>query len=165
MKTIEDFDMRANIKFDGSAQARRNWDMAQQHAVAEWSNDLEATMATIHPDNPFQLCYATGMEVWGYEGVKEFYRNRHKVFNGQGFHAHRVIATDEFVAMNGWFKGVAEGKFFLLPAEGRPMFFPITIWIYFKDNLVLGESTFFDSAEVKRQIKEGATGDVRTPIY
>lgn len=165
MSDESEFDFSAQMFFAGGPQAQRNWDCMKDHAVAEWSGDVEATMATITRNDPFQVFYPTGLDVRGWENVRTFYAERFETFSGQGFYAHRWIVTDEVIAGQGYFKNNPKGNFFGLPSYGKPIFLPMALWIYFENGLLKGEAAYFDRKELERQIEEGATGDVRTPIY
>ena len=165
MATANDFDFSSEFIVFDSPKARANHQRFIDHAVAEWGGDLEATMATVSRDNPFQIFQATGAQVWGYENVRTFYAERLRTFRGQGFHAKQWIFTDDVAVGRGWFKGAPEGRFFGVMAHGKPLFFPMTLWIYFdKDSLILGETAYSDSAELARQIREGHDGDVHSPL-
>jgi predicted ester cyclase len=166
MATTKDFNFTAELTVLDTDRARANYQKFCDHAVAEWSGDLEATMATVSPDNPFQIFQATQVEVWGYDEVRKFYADRLVTFQGQGFHAKRWIFTDDVAVGRGWFKGNPKGMFFGTMSFGKPLFFPMTLWIYFdKDSLIQGETAYSDSAELHRQIQEGHTGDVTLPVY
>lgn len=165
MADERDFDFSAKMIFAGSSEAERNWDYMKAHAVAEWSGDVDATMETITRNDPFQIFHPTGLDVRGWDNVRAFYAERFETFSGQGFYAHRWIVTDEVIAGQGYFKNAPEGNFFGVPSYGKPIFLPMALWIYFEDGLLKGEAAYFDRMELERQLQEGATGDVRTPLY
>jgi len=166
MAAEKDFDFSAEMSFDGSVAARNNWDCLKAHMIAEWSGDLDATMATVTRNNPFQIFHGTGTEIWGWENVREFYRQRFQVFSGQGFYAKRIVCTEKVIVGQGWCSTTPRpGNFFGAESAGKPVFYPIALWIYFENGLIKGEAAYFDGAEVARQLREGKTGDVRTPIF
>jgi predicted ester cyclase len=165
MATIDDFDFSAEVIMAGGAAAEANWRRLQQHTVAEWSGDLETTMATITTNDPFQIMHATGLEVRGWGEVREFYRKRMETFQGQGFFAHRWVASDRLIVGNGYFSGKPSGVFFGVETTGKTLCLPLTVWIYFEDGLVKGEAAYLDGLELRRQIREGSTLDRRTPVY
>jgi hypothetical protein len=146
------------------AVTQRNWDTFFEHNRAEQHLDLDATMATVHRDGPFQIYHASGLEVWGWENVRAFYRERMTVFGGRAAFPQRIVMTEDFAVIQAWFKGAPAGNFFGHQTWGNPLFFPLTIWFYFRDGLVLGESGVWDGATVERQARDGATGDVCTPL-
>ena len=165
MKTETDFNFSANVTVFDSDKARANYKRFCEHAIAEWSGDLAGTMATVSRDNPFQTFKATNAEIHGYDAVEKFYEERLRTFSGQGFNAKEWIVTDGVAVGRGWFKGNPNGRFFGTMTYGRPLFFPMTLWIYFDENsLIRGETAYSDGAELQRQIHEGQDGDVQTPL-
>jgi len=165
MASEEDFDFSAQLIMVGGAAAERNWECMKAHALAEWTCDVDATMATVTRNDPFQIFYATGLNVRGWENVRDFYAQRFRTFQGQGFYAHRWVVTDELIAGQGYFMNSPEGNFFGVETYGKLLFLPMSLWIYFEDGLLKGEAGYFDRAELDRQIREGKTGDIRTPLY
>lgn len=61
-------------------------------------------------------------------------------FQGQGFYAHRWIVTDEVIVGQGFFENAPKGNLFGIPSYGRPIFLPMSLWIYFEDGLLKGEA-------------------------
>ena len=159
------FDFTAERIFAGGRIAEANWARLEEHTVAEWSGDLDATMATMTRNEPFQIMYATGLDVRGFDEVREFYRRRMETFQGQGFFAKRWVISDEAIVGNGYFSGAPEGEFFGEPAHGRKLLLPMSLWIYFEDTLLKGEASYLDGHELRRQIREGADGDASDPMW
>lgn len=159
MSSAKDFKF-GEIIVDGSEIARKNWDRMQEHAVAEWSGDLEATMATVSRNEPFQIFHGTGTVIRGWDAVYEFYKERLTVFSGQGFFADHFIVTDRYIAAEGHFKGSPKGMFFGTMTYGRPLHLPFSLWIHCENTFIKGEVAYFDGAELQRQIDGGAP---RTP--
>jgi hypothetical protein len=150
------WDYSAEVTLAGGEQARRNWDGLLAHTDAEWSSDLERTMATMAPE-PFQTFHFTGVTISGYDAVREFYANRFRTWSpGQGFFPKRWVVTDEYAVGQGWMKGSPTGVFFGQQATGKSFVVPITIWISFENGLVKGETSYADSRELERQLREGA---------
>jgi len=158
-----EFDLGPDISIADSEIARRNFERMRAHTTAEWSGDLDATMATMTAD-PFQVFHPTGLKVYGYDAVRAFYRERFRTFSGQGLFAHRMIVTDTVLVAEGYYQGSPDGMFFGLMSHGKPLCFPITVWVYFEDTLLKGEAAYFDGAEVARQIREGHAGDAKAPL-
>lgn len=149
------FDFSAELIMAGGAAAERNWERLKEHTVAEWSGDLDATMETMSRNEPFQIMYATGLDVRGFDEVRAFYKRRMETFSGQGFFAHRWVISDQIIVGNGYFSGSPVGEFFGMPASGKQLLIPITVWIYFEDTLVKGEASYLDGLELQRQIRDG----------
>jgi predicted ester cyclase len=165
MATMDDFDFSAQVIKAGGALADRNWARLVDHTVAEWSGDLDGTMATMSRNDPFQIMYATGLRVVGFDEVREFYRNRMLTFQGQGFFAHRWVVSDEVIVGQGYFEGTPKGVFFGTPTSGKKLCLPMSIWIYFEDTMLKGEAAYLDGRELQRQIVEGTTQSRHTPVY
>jgi predicted ester cyclase len=165
MATDDDFDFSAPVIRAGGATAQKNWQRLVEHAVAEWSGDLDATMATMTRNDPFQIMYATGLHVVGYEAVREFYRGRMATFQGQGFFAHRWVASDEAIVGSGYFSGTPSGMLFGVPTSGKTLCLPMTVWIYFEDTLIKGEAAYLDGRELERLVREGTTLSRHEPVY
>ena len=165
MATMDDFDFSAQVIKAGGALADKNWARLVEHTVAEWSGDLDATMATMSRTDPFQIMYATGLHVVGFEEVREFYRNRMLTFQGQGFFAHRWVISDEVIVGNGYFEGVPNGIFFGTSTTGKKLCLPMSIWIYFEDTMLKGEAAYLDGRELQRQIVEGTNQSRHTLVY
>lgn len=161
--TARKFDLGPDIWIADSEVARRNFERMVAHTNAEWSGDLDATMATMTAD-PFQVFHSTGFRVHGYDAVRAFYQERFQTFSGQGLFAHRMVVTDAMLVAEGYYQGSPNGMFFGLMSHGRPLCFPITVWVYFEDTLLKGEAAYFDSAKVTRQIREGHVGDPAVPL-
>ena len=122
-------------------------------------------MATMTRDDPFQIMHATGLDIRGWENVREFYRKRMQTFSGQGFFPHRWIASDLAIVGSGYFSGRPDGVFFGVQTSGKSLCLPMTVWIYFEDSLVKGEAAYLDGLELQRQIREGTTKNRFDPVY
>lgn len=59
-----------------TAAARANKANMERHFMVEWNSDIEATMRTIHPHNPWQRIPALGVDVNGLEAVRAYYLRR-----------------------------------------------------------------------------------------
>jgi predicted ester cyclase len=155
----------AQIIIAGGPAAEDNWRCLVAHTEAEWSGDLDTTMATMTRNDPFQIMYATGLHVRGWEQVRAFYRQRMQTFSGQGFFPHRWVVTDDLIIGNGYFNGTPNGVFFGTQTSGKELCLPMTIWIYFEDGLLKGETAYTDGLELQRQIREGTTQDRHAPVW
>jgi predicted ester cyclase len=158
------FDYSEHIIFAGGAKAERNWKMLLAHTSAEWSGDLDGTMATMSRNEPFQVMHATGLDVRGFAKVREFYRERLTTFQGQGFFPHRWVVSDEIIVGNGYFSGAPSGVFFGIASQGKALCVPMTVWIYFEDGLIKGEAAYLDGDELRRQIVHGTTRRNTDPV-
>lgn len=159
------FDYSEQIFWAGGAVARRNWQMMLAHTSAEWSGDLDATMETMTRNDPYQIMHATGLEVRGFEAVREFYRERLTTFQGQGFFPHRWVVADDVMVGNGYFSGTPSGVFFGVQTSGKTLCLPMTVWIYFEDGLIKGEAAYLDGHELRHQIALGTSRRPTDPVF
>lgn len=157
-------DASPEVFLAGGVEARRNYQLIIDHMAAECLGDLEGTMATMSRNEPFQINHATGMDIRGWDQVREFYRQRMTTYSGQSFFPQRWVVSDKVAVGMGFFKSAPQGTFFGLQARGKELLVPMTIWFYFEDGLVKGEAGYLDGHELRRQICEGATEVIR-PIY
>jgi predicted ester cyclase len=162
--TAADFDYSAQLTIV-SETAARNWERLREHTVAEWSGDLDATMATMTRNAPFQIFHPSGLSIVGYDEVRAFYAERFQTFSGQGFFAKRWVVTDDVAVGQGWYQGAPSGPFFGFETHGKPLFFAMALWVYFEGGLLKGEALYANGAEMAAQIRDGATGDVRAELY
>jgi predicted ester cyclase len=154
---VAQFDYGNEIICTGGAGAEHNWLMLLEHTSAEWAGDLDATMATMTRNDPFQIMYATGLNVHGWDNVREFYAKRLQTFSGQGFLTQRMVVSDTAAVGTGYFSGTPQGQFFGIEATGKAICLPMTVWIYFEDGLVKGESAYLDGHELRHQLVHGTT--------
>lgn len=161
----DSFNFTADVHKAGGAVADRNWDRAQEHMSAEWSGDIDGTMASMSPVDPFQIMHATGLHVVGTEAVRMFYLERMRTFSGQGFFAHRWIVSDAAIVGCGYFSGAPSGRFFGVESTGLMLCLPMTVWLYFEDTLIKGEAAFLDGAELRRQLVHGTDFDRHDPVF
>ena len=161
---IAQFDYSEQIIRAGGEQAERNWQLLLAHTSAEWSGDLETTMETMTRNDPFQVMHATGLNIRGWDAVREFYRERLTTFQGQGFIPHRWVVSEEVIVGTGYFSGTPKGVFFGIPSHGQTLCVPMTVWIYFEDGLIKGEAAYLDGHELRQQIQNGTTRRPTDPI-
>lgn len=164
MKRAARFKYSDNIHLAGGAKAERNWHLVLAHTSAEWSGDLDTTMETMTRNEPFQVMHATGLDVRGFEQVRAFYRERLETFQGQAFFPHRWLVSEEAAVANGYFHGAPSGVFFGVRASGKTLCLPMTVWIYFEDDLIKGESAYLDGHELRRQIEHGTARRPDDPV-
>lgn len=158
------FDYSDQVIRAGGAASDRNWALLLEHTSAEWVGDLDATMATMTRNEPFQAMHATGLDVRGWENVRDFYATRLQTFQGQGFVPHRWVVSDALIVGSGYFAGTPSGVFFGIETRGRTLCLPMTVWIHFEDGLIKGEAAYLDGHELRRQIVHGTTRRPTDPV-
>jgi hypothetical protein len=138
--------------FDSEA-ARSAKAAVEAHFEAEWNSDIEATMATIHPDDPWQRIPGLGVEVVGFEAVRAYYENRFESWPGPAMdHYSRVTVTDTCVYFEGMLEIKPSGSFGGRQVGGKPIEVAAIIVVDCRDGLVLGETVHLDSAAALAQI-------------
>ena len=146
---LEDY-TRGPLFVAPGAAAKANKAVFEQHLNAEWVSDIEGTMATIHPEAPFQRIPALGVDVLGFAGVRRFYEGRFASWPGPALkHFDRVAVTDSCIYVEGRMEIETRGHFQGLNASGRHISAPVVIVLEFRDGLLAGETVYMDSAVVK----------------
>jgi len=129
-------------------------DLVHRHLAAENAQDMDGTLATLHPDCRFEDL-ATG-QVWrGREGAAAHYRQWWTTFDvtvkrGPG---QRSCWTDDGARISeATWHGKHVGRFLGIEPTGRPIVQPFVVVLTFKDRLMLGERFQYDLASLLRQI-------------
>ena len=162
---VAQFDYSEEVICAGGSAAEDNWRMLLTHTSAEWVGDLDATMATMTRNEPFQVMHATGLDVRGWDAVRDFYATRLQTFSGQGFVPHRFVVSDAAIVGTGYFSGTPKGVFFGIESHGQTLCLPMTVWIYFEDGLIKGEAAYLDGHELRQQLVHGTTRTPHDPIW
>jgi len=125
--------------------ARSNKMMMERHFLVEWNGDIEATMATIHPKNPWQRIPAFGVDVNGHEAVRAYYLSRFSSWPGPAMkHFDRVIVTDDCIHVEGTLAVEPRGSFGQVETTAKLLSAPAVIVVDFRDGLILGETVYVD---------------------
>jgi hypothetical protein len=123
--------------------ARHNKALMERHFLAEWTGDIEATMSTMHPVQPFQRIPALGVEVVGQEPVRQYYLNRFAHWPGPVMgHFDRVTVTDTCLYTEGVLALAPEAQV----AGGVRLVGPCVVVIDFRDGLIVGETVYAQTA-------------------
>jgi steroid delta-isomerase-like uncharacterized protein len=136
-----------------SVAARANRAVLEEHLRLEIAGDLEGTMATM-VDEPY-LRPGTGLEAHGREAVAAAYATRFRDVPDQHFDVVRSIVTDDTAVIEGYVNATPHSTFFGLPAYGKRIRLRATVWIEFADARLAGERSYYDTAELRRQLAEG----------
>jgi ketosteroid isomerase-like protein len=143
---LEDY-TRGTLFILDSPAARANKAVFERHLNAEWVNDIEGTMATIHPDNPYQRIPALGVNAKGKGEIRSFYEGRFATWPGPALkHFDRVAVTDTCIYVEGRMEISTSAKFAGLNVAGNRVSTPVAIVLEFRDGLLLGEMVYMDSA-------------------
>ena len=141
--------------------ARANKAMLERHFLTEWNSDIDATMATIHPEGPWQRITALRIDVNGFEAVREYYLKRFDTWPGPAMHHFdRTTIVDGCILVEGTLQIEPRGEFGGRPAKGSRFSAPAVIVVDFKDGLILGETVYVDGASLQEKGKsDGGRSD------
>ena len=137
-----------------SAPARANRAILEEHLRAEIAGDLAGTMASMSAEPYLRL--GSGTEARGREAVAEVYATRFRNVPDQHFDVERSVVTDDMAVIEGYVNATPQGTFYGMPAYGKRIRVPATVWIEFADGKLAGERGYYDTAELRRQLAEGA---------
>jgi hypothetical protein len=147
---LEDWTRGRLFVFDDPA-ARANKAMLERHFVAEWNNDIEATMRTIHRQAPWQRIPSLGTDVNGFEAVREFYLQRFKSWPGPAMKSFdRATVGPASIYVEGRMEIRPKGQFGGVEAAGVLISSPTVVVIDFLDGLILGETVYVDAGALRR---------------
>jgi steroid delta-isomerase-like uncharacterized protein len=121
------------------------------HLDAEGEHDMEATLATLHPECVF-VDEPLGLRFEGREGAREHYAMWWSAFGNtlDGGELHWV--EDDLAIGDATFVGRHVGPFAGLPPTGRPMRLPFVVFVRFRDGLLAGERFVYDLNGLLRQL-------------
>ncbi len=136
--------------------ARANKAMMERHFLTEWNGDIEATMQTIHPDEPWQRIPALGVDIRGYEAVRDYYLARFATWPGPAMKFFdRATVADTCIYVEGKLAIEPKGQIGGVRTEARILTAPCVIVVDFRDGLILGETVYVDG----KALMDGASGD------
>ena len=129
-------------------------DLARRHLVAENQQDLEATLATLHPECRFDDL-ATAQTWHGRDGAAAHYRQWWTTFDvevkrGPG-QVSAWTADDVCMAEATW-HGRHIGHFLGIEPTGRTIVQPFVVVLGFRDGLMVSERFHYDLGALLRQI-------------
>ncbi len=130
--------------------------LVRRHVEAENAQNLEATLATLHPECRFED-HATG-QVWhGHAGAAAHYRQWWTTFDVTVKREPGRIAAwtegDGYLGEATW-RGRHIGPFLGVAPTGRPIVIPFVVVLGFRDGLMSSEGFHYDLASLLRQIGE-----------
>jgi steroid delta-isomerase-like uncharacterized protein len=133
-----------------------------QHLEAENAQNLEGTLATLHPDCVFQD-HATGQLWRGHAGAADHYRQWWTTFDVTVKRLADQSAgwPDEntFIAEATW-SGRHVGDFLGITSSGREIEQSFVVVVGFRDGLMSSERFHYDLASLLRQIGSDVVPDI-----
>ena len=129
-------------------------ELVRRHLAAENAQDLDGTLATLHPDCRFEDL-ATG-QVWlGRDGAASHCRQWWITFDVTVKRGpdQRASWTEDgaYIAEATW-HGRHVGRFLGIEPTGKTVIQPFIVILSFRDGLMLGERFHYDLASLLRQI-------------
>jgi len=129
-------------------------ELACRHLVAENEQDLEATLATLHPECRFDDL-ATGQTWHGRDGAAAHYRQWWTTFDVEVKRGPGQIsawtADNACMAEANW-HGRHIGRFLGIEPTGRAIEQPFVVVLGFRDGLMVSERFHYDLGALLRQI-------------
>ena len=129
-------------------------ELARRHLEAENAQDMEATLATLHPECRFDDL-ATGQTWHGRDGAAAHYRQWWTTFDvevkrdpGQ----FSAWSADDVCLAEATWHGRHIGRFLGIEPTGRTIVQPFVVVLTFKDGLMLTERFHYDLGSLLRQI-------------
>jgi predicted ester cyclase len=122
---------------------------------------MEDTLATLHEECVFEDV-ATGQVFHGHAGAEAYYRMWWDAFDlrfrREG--EDRSYWTEDGIGIGeGRFYGKHTGDFLGIPPTAKPVAFRFTVFVTYRDGLMVGERFYYDLAGVLRQI-----GSIEWPL-
>jgi hypothetical protein len=106
----------------------------EAHFLAEWNDDIDATMATMDPVAPFQRIPALGVDITGVDPVRAFYLERFAQWPGPAMtRFDRVTIGPDVVLVEGRL-AISDGS------SVAALSGPAVIVVDVRDGLILGET-------------------------
>jgi len=125
-----------------------------EHVRAETAHQLEATLATLHPDCLFED-YGAGQVFHGRSGAAQHYTQWWSAFDltfSRGEHGSGRWTTDGHYVAEGEFSGRHVGRLGLLAPTGKPLRFRFCVFVSFRDGLLDSERFYYDLSDVAAQL-------------
>lgn len=125
-----------------------------RHLEAENRHDLDATLATLHPECLFED-RALDLRLDGREGAARYYR---LWWDALGVVVERPEDGASYWAADGTYiaeaayRGTHAGPFLGIASTGREIVLRFTVIIGFRDGLMAGERFYYDLAGLLRQM-------------
>jgi hypothetical protein len=146
--------VRGPLIIAGTQTARANKAMMERHFLTEWNSDIEATMATIHPEGPWQRIPALGVDVNGFDAVRDYYLRRFETWPGPAMKFFdRATIADTCLYVEGTLTIEPKGEFGSMKTDMQVLTAPTVIVVDFKDGLILGETVYVDGGALMGQMR------------
>jgi steroid delta-isomerase-like uncharacterized protein len=121
------------------------------HLAAEGQHDIEATLATLHPDCVF-VDEPLGLRFEGREGAREHYEMWWSAFGNTLDGGDLHWPSDDLAIGDAAFVGRHVGTFAGIPPTGEALRLPFVVFVRFRDGLLAGERFVYDLNGLLRQL-------------
>lgn len=128
-----------------------NKECVVRHLAAENAQDMEGTLATLHPDCVFEDLPLKKI-YHGIEGARQYYKELWLAFDVTVESRQRHWSTDGNLIAETTFIGPQRSEFLGVPARGKIIRLPLVVIVTFCDGLMLGERFYYDLTMLMRQI-------------
>jgi steroid delta-isomerase-like uncharacterized protein len=130
---------------------RSNMQIVAKHIIAENSHQMDATLATLHPDCVFEDI-ALGQIFRGREGASQYYRMWWDAFavEVQGSVIHWT--TEGQLVAEACYVGRHTGRFLGIEPTGQPLSLRFAVFVDFRDALMAGERFYYNLGSLAEQL-------------
>lgn len=135
-----------------------------EHVRAENAHDLDATLATLHPECVFEDI-ASGEVFHGHAGAARHYQQWWDAFElvfARGEHGSGRWTEDGSYVAEGEYRGRHVGPFAGIAPTGKALCFRFCVFVTFRDGLLAAERFYYDLAGVLRQLGEAQPASLTT---
>ncbi len=129
--------------------------LIRRHVDAENRHDIEATLATLHPQCEF-IDHAMGRSFCGHGGAREHYALWWSAFDLQVQGGQHYLSGDTFIAETR-FRGRHHGEFMGVPATGRSIDLKLAVFVELRDGLMASERFYYDMNSLLNQLQGAAS--------
>lgn len=125
--------------------------LIRRHVEAENRHDIEATLATLHPECEF-VDHAMGRVFRGHAGAREHYALWWRAFDLQVQGGKHHLSGDTFIAETR-FRGRHHGDFMGVAASGRAIDLKLAVFVDIRDGLMASERFYYDMDSLLEQLQ------------
>ncbi len=120
-----------------------NEECVRAHLAAENRHDMDATLATLHPECVF-VDEPLGLRFEGRDGARDYYTLWWSAFANTIDHGELYWPNDDLLIGDAVFAGTHVGPFVGIEATGAPMRLPFVVFVEFRDGKLASERFVYD---------------------
>jgi steroid delta-isomerase-like uncharacterized protein len=137
----------------GNVGDDRNLEILRRHLTAENEHDMDATLATLHPDCLFEDPMR-GLVYRGRAGARDYYAHWWQAFDLEVVSERRHMVVDGNIVSEARYQGVHRGSFLGESPTGVTIDFPLAVFLTFRDGLLAGERFYYDLGGLLHQLHQ-----------